>query len=134
MYRDMIVDETRKIAFIIAKLMGIKLQGTQQEFAAEFEKVLKEEYDTELEVLINLSEEEFKGLVNSGRYNSEKLNALSQLLYVFAEPFDNDAETKLLLKKVMIIFDVLEQKHRFQSFDNISKRNTIYRFFDNNHE
>ncbi|WP_157799070.1 hypothetical protein [Mucilaginibacter auburnensis] len=130
----MIIDETRKIALIIAKLMGIKEQGTKQEFADEFEKVLKEEYEAELEALINLNEDEFKSLVNSGRYNAEKLNALSQLLYVFAEPFYNDADTKLLLKKVMIIFDVLEQKHRFQSFDNISKRNAIYRYFENNHE
>lgn len=128
----MVVDEMRKLAYIIAKLLRIKIQGTQQEFAAEFEKVLKEEYDTELETLINLSEEEFTSLVNSDRYTAEKLNALSELLYVFAEPFNNDAETKLLLKKVMIIFDVLEQKHRFQSFDNISKRNTIYTYFENN--
>ncbi len=128
----MIIDETRKIALIIAKLMGIKAQVTQQEFSAELENVLKDEYNTEVGALISLNEYEFKDLIISDRYSAEKLNALSQLLYMFAEPFKNEAETMVLLKKVLAIFDVLEQKHRFQSFDNINKRNTIYKYFEHN--
>ena len=134
MYRDMVVDEMRKMALIIAKLMGIKAQGTQQEFTKEFENILLEEYNTELEALLVLNEEKFKQLINSGKYNSEKLNALSQMLYMFAEPFKNDGETELLLKKVLAIFDVLEEKYHFQSLDNITKRNTIYKYFENYYE
>ena len=134
MYRDMVVDEMRKMALIIAKLMGIKAQGTQQEFTKEFENILAEEYNTELEALLVLNEEQFKELINSGKYNSEKLNALSQMLYMFAEPFKNDGKTELLLKKVLAIFDDLEEKYHFQSLDNIAKRNTIYRYFEINYE
>jgi len=134
MYRDMVVDEMRKMALIIAKLMGIKAQGTQQEFTKEFENILSEEYNTELEALLVLNEEKFKQLINSGKYNSEKLNALSQMLYMLAEPFKNDGETELLLKKVLAIFDVLEEKYHFQSLDNITKRNTIYKYFENYYE
>ena len=134
MYRDMIIDETRKIALIIAKLMGIKAQVTRQEFADELENVLKEEYNAELEELINLTEAEFNALIVSDQYNADKLNALSQMFYMFAEPFKNDVETQLLLKKVLAIFDVLEQKHRFQSFDNINKRNTIYKYLELGYE
>ena len=132
MYRDMVVDEMRKMALIIAKLMGIKAQGTQQEFTKEFEDILTEEYNTELEALLVLNEEQFKELINSGKYNSEKLNALSQMLYMFAEPFKNDGKTELRLKKVLAIFDVLEEKYHFQTFDNITKRNAIYKYFNIN--
>ena len=124
----------RKMALIIAKLMGIKAQGTQQEFTKEFENILLEEYNTELEAMLVLNEEKFKQLINSGKYNSEKLNALSQMLYMLAEPFKNDGETELLLKKVLAIFDVLEEKYHFQSLDNITKRNTIYKYFENYYE
>ncbi|MGY3210980.1 hypothetical protein [Mucilaginibacter sp. HD30] len=134
MYRDMVVDEMRKMALILAKLMGIKAQGTQQEFTKEFESILSEEYNTELEALLVLNEEQFKELITSGKYNSEKLNALSQMLYMFAEPFKNDRETDLLLKKVLAIFELLEEKYHFQSLDNIAKRNTIYRYFEINYE
>ena len=132
MYRDMVVDEMRKTALIIAKLLGLKISGKQTEFVQEVNGLMLKEYDTDLETLLGLSQEDFNEFINSDRYSSEKLNALSQMLYMFAEPFRQDEATQLLLKKVMAIFDVLEQKHRYQSFDNISKRNSIYKYFNIN--
>jgi hypothetical protein len=132
MYRDMVIDEMRKTALIIAKLLGLKVAGKQDEFVQEVNGLILKEYDTDLETLLALSEDDFKDLINSDRYNSEKLNALSQALYMFAEPFKHDETTQLLLKKVMAIFDVLEEKYHYQSFDNITKRNAIYKYFNIN--
>ena len=128
--RDLVVDEIQKMALVIAKLLGIKSAGTAAEFEEEFNNVLQSEYNIELEELLTLTEEEFINKINTAEYSSEKLNALSQMLYVFAEPFNADAEAQLLLKKVLAIFDLLEQKYHTQSFDNLNKRNTIYRYFD----
>jgi hypothetical protein len=128
--RDMVIDEMRRMALIIAKLLGIKATSTGLEFEQEFNNILESEYNTELEKLLDLSEQDFNTLITSDQYGPEKLNALGQMLYVFAEPFNQDDETQLLLKKVMAIFDVLEEKYHFQSFDNISKRNAIYRYFN----
>lgn len=130
MYRDLIIDEMRKTALILAKLLGIKANGNATEFTQEFDKTLVKEYNIELEALLSLNEEDFERLIQSDKYSSEQLNALGQMLYVFAEPFDSDDETRLLLKKVMMIFDVLETKYHYQSFDNITKRSAIYRFFN----
>jgi hypothetical protein len=49
---------------------------------------------------------------------------------VFAEPFEADKETDLILRKILIIFDLLEQTHHYQSFENIDKRNIIYKHFN----
>jgi hypothetical protein len=49
---------------------------------------------------------------------------------MFAGPFGRNDETQLLLKKVIAIFDLLEEKYRSQTFDNITKRNAIYRHFN----
>lgn len=132
MYRDIVMDEIEKTGLIIAKVFGLKVDRTQQEFAKEFDKVLQNEYSTELETLLALGEDDFTELIKSDKYSAAKLNALSQILYVFAEPFKGDEATQILLKKVMAIFDVLEQKYRFQTFDNITKQNTIYKYFENN--
>jgi endonuclease III len=126
----MVIDEMRKMALIIAKLLGLKAAGKETEFVQEVNGLMLKEYNTDLETLLGLNEEDFEGLINSDSYSSEKLNALSQVLYMFAEPFNHDEATQLLLKKVMLIFDVLEEKHHYQSFDNITKRNTIYKYFN----
>ena len=128
--RDLVVDEIQKMALVIAKLLGIKSAGTTVDFEQEFNNVLQSEYNIELEELLGLTEEEFISRINTAEYSSDKLNALSQMLYVFADPFKADAETQLLLKKVLAIFDLLEQKYHTQSFDNLNKRNAIYRYFD----
>ncbi|MES2809347.1 MAG: hypothetical protein V4619_12010 [Bacteroidota bacterium] len=128
--RDMVVDEARRMALIIAKLLGLKAAGDYKAYKTEFDNVLESEYNTELENLLALNPEEFDELIKSEKYSSEKLNALSQMLYVFAQPFEQNEETKILLNKVMAIFDVLEEKYHFQSFDNLTKRNAIFRYFD----
>lgn len=56
------------------------------------------------------------------------------MLYVFAEPFNNDNETQTLLKKVMVILELLEIQHHYESFDNITKRNAIYQYFNTNYD
>ena len=132
--RDIVVDELRKTALIIAKLLGLKAGGNHEEFAQEFNKTLLKEYNIELENLLALNLEEFNDLVKSEKFSAEKLNALGQLLNVFAEPFKQDEETQLLLKKMLAIFDILEEKYHYQSFDNITKRNFIYKYFNTTYE
>jgi hypothetical protein len=134
MYRDLVVDELQRIAQVIAKLLRLKTVATNTEFAQAFDKILQNEYDIELEKLLGLTEEDFNITIQTTIYSSEKLNALGQMLYVFAEPFKNDDETRLLLKKVLAIFDLLEKKYHFQSFDNLIKQNAIYRYFTLNYE
>jgi hypothetical protein len=132
--RDYILNEARKFAQLLAKLMGLKTEGQHEEFTKKFDEALQAEYDLELEELLGLSEADFKARLLSTDYSAEKLNALSQLLYVFADPFPATEETALLLKKVLAIFDILEQKHHFDSFENVEKRNNIYRVLNTIHE
>jgi len=126
--RDYILNETRKLAQLLAKLMGLKADGEHEEYRQQFDKILQNEYNVELDELLRLDENGFKGKVQEKAYSAEKLNALSQLLYVFAEPFENDAETKLTLRKILILFEMMADIHRTESFENIEKRKFIYRF------
>jgi len=121
------LNEVRKFAEFLAKLIGLKAEGNYAEFDHQLNDMLQKEYDADQESLLALSEAEFTNRIQSETYSIEKLNALSQLLYMFAEPFKQDEETQLLLKKVLAIFDLLEQKYHYSSFKNIDKRKTIYK-------
>ncbi len=128
--RDIVMDDIRKTARIIEKIFGIKAKGMVNEFKQQFDKTSQNEYAAELEKLISLNQENFESVVKSDQYSAEKLVTLSQMLYVLAEPFEQNEETQQLLKKVIAILDVLEEKYHIQSFDNITRRNAIYKYFD----
>lgn len=130
--RDYMLNEARKLAALIAKLLGLKAEGKFAEYSQLLNDTLQKEYDTDAEHLIALSEDDFKAKIAATGYSPEKLNALSQLLYIFAQPFKADEETKTLLNKVLAIFDLLEQKHAYQSFENLDKQKIIYQYFKNN--
>ncbi|GGH11433.1 hypothetical protein [Mucilaginibacter phyllosphaerae] len=132
--RDFVMNEARKFALMLAKLLGLKTEGEYAEYLKYFNEVLDEEYNAELQSLLELDDEAFKRRLLDAGYSPEKLNALAQMLYVFAEPFTPGEETSALLKKVMVIFNLLETEHHYESFDNITKRKSIYNYFNINHE
>ena len=134
MHRDILVDGIEKLAIVLAKLMGFKKEGKASEFTQLAENTILKEYDISLLELLGLTLEEFEASLSGKNYNAEKLDLLAQLLYLKSEPLTVSAETQLSLKKILLIFDQLEQKHRWQSFENINKRNHIYQFLKNNNE
>jgi endonuclease III len=132
--RDYILNEARKLAFLLAKLLGLKAEDNEAEYKQYFNELLQDEYNTELNALLQLSEPEFSQTLDKANYSADKLNMLSQMLYMFAEPFEGTDETFSILKKVLVIFHLLETKYGYESFDNLTKRNTIYSFFKNNYD
>jgi hypothetical protein len=133
MQHDYILNETRKMALLLAKLFGLKAESNEEEYRQYFNTVLQDEYNAELDELLRISDADFNSMLIAKAYSAEKLNALSQMLYVFAEPFNSDEETAAILKKVLNIFAVLEKEKHYESFDNLNKRNHILRFFKNNY-
>ena len=134
MYRDYILNEIEKLALVIARLMGLKTAGKDDEFIHLADSTLLHEYNIHLEELLELTTEGFERILEKENYSADKLDALAQLLFLHSEPFVANPETLLSLQKVLIIFDQLEQKHHRQSFENINKRNRIYEFMNNNYE
>lgn len=131
--RDYLLTEAQKFALLLAKLLGLKIESEYDQYISQFNNELKNEYNIELEKLLNLNNDEFIASLNSAQYSTEKLNVLAQMLYLFAEPFEANNETELALRKVLAIFDFLEKNHHYQSFENIDKRNTIYKHFNKIH-
>jgi len=132
--KDYILNELEKLSLIMARLMGLKEAGKTDEFTHLTNTTLHDEYGTDLAGLLELTSEDFTLRLEEENYSADKIDALGQLLYLHCEPFNANPETLLSLQKVLIIFDLLEQKHHRQSFENINKRNFIYQFVNSNYE
>jgi hypothetical protein len=135
MYRkDTLLTEIEKLALVLARLLGFKADGKEDEFTHLAENTMLKEYNLPLTELHSLTLEEFEVWLSEEKHSADKLDALAQLLYLDSEPFVASGEILLSLQKILFIFDLLEQKHHRQSFENISKRNHIYQFLENNYE
>lgn len=133
MYRkDLLVDEAQKFAQLIARLFGLK-NSNPIEAEQLYYHTLSVEFDLQEDTLLELSDADFAALLQQKGYSAPKLDGLAQLLYLHAEPFTADNSILAILQKVLIIFDRLEQHYHVQSFENISRRNTINQFIKKLH-
>jgi hypothetical protein len=132
--KDYILNEVEKLSLVIARLMGLKADGKADEFTDLADSTLLSEYNIPLAELLELTVEDFKLKLEKENFSADKLDALAQLLYLDAEPFSANPETLLTVQKVLIIFDMIEQKYHRQSFENINKRNFIHQFVRRNYE
>jgi hypothetical protein len=130
--RDHILNETQRLARLIAKLLGLKNQPDGEEEARQFyNSTLQDEFGLPEADLLLLEPAAFKAWLQEQNFDAVKLDALAQLLYHEAEPFTADEATVIQLQKVLTIYDMLEQEHHTQSFENINKRNVIQQYLDN---
>jgi hypothetical protein len=135
MYRkDYFLNEIEKIALVRARFMGLKADGKADEFIQLADTTMLNEYGVPLPELLKLTIEDFETLLEEENYNADKLDALAHLIYLLAHPFTADPECLLMQKKVLVVFDLLERKYHRQSFENITKRNSIYQFIRLNYE
>jgi hypothetical protein len=132
-FRDLILNETQKLAQILAKLLGLKNDDNEVEARAFFKSTLTGEFRLEEALLLQLTEVEFKELLSKKAYHTEQLDALAKLFYYQALPLKPNPDTLAWLQKALIIFDVLEKEHHTQSFDNIPLRRNIDQFIKEYH-
>ncbi|ETZ24355.1 hypothetical protein [Pedobacter sp. V48] len=129
--RDYLLIEVQKFTLMLSRLLGLKAAGKLDEFNLEVQALLQDEFDSNLERLLGFSEEEFTVFVQDSGFSAEKLNALAQILYLFAQPMTLTPETLVLVRKVLLLFDYLAEKHQYTSFQNAEIANVIYRFLSN---
>jgi hypothetical protein len=132
--RDFIQAEIAKLAQALAKLLGLKAVGKTQEAGDLIDKTLLNDFDLKLEDLLLLDEDKFKKLLADRRYPTQKLDLLSQFLLESISPFQTNPKTFHLLDHILLIYQLLEQEHHTQSFENLSRKQTILQFLKQNQQ
>ncbi|WP_295769633.1 hypothetical protein [uncultured Mucilaginibacter sp.] len=130
MYRkDYFLNETQRMAQIIARLLGLKDKAeSREELQHVYNHTLAIEFSITEKELLELSLEDFKQWLINQNFSAVKLDALAQVLYLRAEPHENDVHASLLMQKIITVYDMLEQEHHQQSFENIGKRAAIQNY------
>jgi hypothetical protein len=126
--KDFFQAEIDRLAQVVARIIGLRRQGSLNESSKLLEDTLSKDFELELSLLPNLQLKDFKALLENKSYAVQKLDLLAQLLVERAEVDEQSPEAVLLFNKVLLIFDLLEKEHHTQSLDNISKRMKIEKF------
>lgn len=130
--RDFLQAEIEKLAQAMAKILGLKEAGKTQEAADLINKSLLNDFDLKLEDLLLLDENQFKKLLADRKYPAQKLDLLGRFLLESVSPFQQNPETITTLNHVLMIFQMLEQEHHTQSFDNLIRQQNIVQFLKPN--
>ncbi|MVN92265.1 hypothetical protein [Mucilaginibacter aquatilis] len=130
MYRkDYFLNETQRLAQIIARLLGLKDKAeSREELQQVYNHTLATEFSITEKELLELSLEDFKAWLTNQNFSAVKLDTLAQVLYLRAEPDGHNEHASLLMQKTITVYDMLEQEHHQQSFENIGKRAAIQNY------
>jgi len=126
--KDFILAEAQRLALILARLVGLKEDGKQAEFAQLAEDTALKEYNIAWDQLLDMPVDDFEEWLSQNSMSADKLDSLAQLLFLQSEPFNATQACIVNLRKVLLIYDVLEQKHHRQSLDNINRSKQIEDF------
>jgi len=130
--RDFLQAEIAKLAQALAKILGLKEAGKKQEAVFVINKSLLEDFDLEIDKLLLLDDDQFKQLLKTKNYPPQKLDLLSQFLLESVSPFEAKPETFTILNHILTIYQLLEQEHRTQSFENLNRQKNIIQFLNRN--
>ena len=129
--KDFIEAEIQKLAQVIAKIIGLKNDGRLDEALEISQQTISENFGFDKKFLEQGSVEEFEAELKSRNYSAEKLNALAQILFESSYPFQDTEECVAVMHKVALVLNLLETEHHQQSFENLSRREMIDNFLNN---
>jgi hypothetical protein len=129
--KDFIDAEIAKLNQVIARIIGLKDDGNLDEAWKLSGETLLETFRLDRETLESGSIEGFGENIKNAGYSAEHLNALAQLLFENAHPFQETEEHINMVRKTALVLNLLETEHHQQSLENLSRRKMIDNFLSN---
>lgn len=131
MYRkDLITAEIQKLAQVLARIMGLKLEGKLEESADLFRESLWKDFGITEENLFSKQQEGFEASLNDSTFPAEKLEMLSQFLYSEFDPSLPSDKNEVLAEKLNLIYQTLEVKHRIVSMTNLDRQKKVQQYLN----
>lgn len=126
--RDLITVEIQKLAEVLAKILGLKIELLWDKAELLFKQTIKNDFGLPLEVLYtdNLSTFE-KWLAECG-LPAEKLEMLSQFIFNEIDAEADQNQTKSLAQKLDLIYQTLITKHHIVYMVNLDRQKLISQF------
>ncbi|MCX2475679.1 hypothetical protein OQZ33_15200 [Pedobacter sp. MC2016-05] len=127
MYRkDLITAEIQKLAEVLARIMGLKLEGKIRDAQAMFDETMEKSFTLATGSLEDTDLAIFKNWLESVNFAPEKLDSLSEFLYY--ELGVSAERNKLIAPKLNMIYNYLSDKHKVVHLVNLHRQKTIQQY------
>jgi hypothetical protein len=124
--RDLITAEIEKLAQVLARIMGLKLERKLREADLLFEETMTGSFGLPTSILTNMDLLPFETWLNDSELPAEKLDSLSEFLYY--ELGISEHRNLLIAPKLNLIYDQLANKHKIVHLVNLHRQKTIQQY------
>lgn len=124
--KDLITAEIQKLAEVLAKIMGLKLEGKFDEAQSIFNEAMNNAFLLPTEILEDEDSSKFEDWINNSNLPADKLDSLSEFLYY--ELGVSEVRNKLIAPKLNKIYQVLADKHKIVHLVNFHRQNNIQQY------
>lgn len=124
--RDLVTSEVQKLAEVLSKIMGLKLEGKLGDAQMLFDETLEKSFLLPKAFLENNDINPFETWLKEGDIAPEKLDSLSEFLYY--ELGVSDERNKLIAPKLNLIYNCLSDKHKIVHLVNLHRQKNIQQY------
>lgn len=129
MYRkDLITAEIEKLAQVLAKIIGLKVELKFKEAEELLDETLSSSFGLEKSLLLEIDIEPFSNWLKNSNLNAEKLNALSDFLFSELDFDQNPINSQLFAQKLNLVYQCLIDKHQTVHLINMGRQKYIEQF------
>jgi len=128
--RDLITAEIQKLAQVLARIMGLKLEGKLAEADDLLMESLVNNFEITPEELFSSNSSEFEALLTEKEFPAEKLEMLSQFLYSQFDPSVINPRNDSFAEKLYLIYYLLETKHHIINMTNLDRQKLVDKYLN----
>lgn len=124
--RDLLTAEIERLAQVLARIMGLKLEGDLAQAASLLNETLETSFNLPPSILENNELSVFENWLNETDMPAEKLDTLSEFLYyeLGVSPERNSS----IAPKLNLIYKVLAEKHKIVHLTNFHRQEIIQQY------
>jgi hypothetical protein len=127
MYRkDLITAEIEKLAQILAKIMGLKLEGKLEEADQIFTATMLQNFGLQTHLLFEAEISIFEKWLQETNLSADKLDSLSEFLY-YELGLSHERNQKIA-PRLNLIYDQLSNQHKIVHLINLHRQKTIEQY------
>ncbi|MFF5384223.1 hypothetical protein [Pedobacter suwonensis] len=124
--RDLITAEIQKLAQVLARIMGLKLEGRLAEADRLFEETMESGFQLPKEILENENLSVFENWLVASNLPPEKLDSLSEFLYY--ELGISQERNQTVAPKLNFVYQYLSDEHKIVHLVNLHRQKTIQQY------
>ncbi len=124
--RDLMTAEIERLAQVLARIMGLKLEGNLAPAKALFDETVENAFQLSVSVLENEDLSIFENWLKTSELSPAKLDSLSEFMYY--ELGISAERNRLIAPKLNKVYKVLAEEHKIVHLTNFHRQEIIQQY------